>query len=230
MAQSIGQAQAAALADGFLGTIGTARPGEFVADASLTALIKLAGDLIINAQNNLRESNQVSSGALSDSFKVINPKGTPNAITLDIEALHYFDFQNKGVRGIRGGASQNNYSFKNDTPSKDMVKAITEWMKRSGMSTSIVPKEHGIKGHEAKQKAISEINTAYGIARNIKIKGIKGSGYLDKAIKIAQTYASEVLGKALAIDIIQTLPKTLSGLTQQGPTLRQSINNGNSNQ
>lgn len=214
MDQTIGQAQAAALADGFLGSLGSSKDAEFVPEASLTALINLAAILITNVHINLQQSNQVSSGKLSDSFKVQNPTGTPKAITLKIEAASYYDFQNKGVRGTRGGSSGGNYSFKNESPSKDMVKAIEDWMKRGGMSTAIVPKQHTLTGHESKQKSISELNSAYGVARKIKIKGIKGTGYFDKAVKIAQQYAQEVLGKGLVVDIINALPKKLNTTTK----------------
>ena len=101
-----------------------------------------------------------------------------------------------------------NYSFKSAFPSAEMVKSITAWIARGGASTSIISKP--VSNLESKNKSISQYDHAFAVARSIKIHGIKGSGYLDKAIKIAQEYSQDVLGRALAIDIINALPKNLN--------------------
>lgn len=213
MAVSITQAQTSFLNRGGLDNLGTA----FTPTESISALAKLAGMLIEAAQNNLIASNQISSGALSGSFIAQEPKEVNGIITVEISALEYFDFQNKGVRGVGGGSSGANYSFKNAFPSQKMVDAIEAWITRGGISTANVPARHAIAGHESKQKAISAQSVAYATARAIKIHGIKGTGYFDKAIQVAKTYAQDVLGKALAVDIIHALPTNISG-----PSLRRS--------
>jgi hypothetical protein len=213
MAQSISSAQKSFLSGGGLNNLGSDKGGDFEPDESLKALIQLAGLLIETAQTNLRQSAQVSSGALSDSFKVNDPQEAGKIIRLEIQAADYFDFQNKGVRGVRGGNSSGGYGFKSSFPSTEMVNSISKWIARGAASTVNVKKS--ASKLESKNKTISEFDHAFAVARSIKIHGIKGSGYFDKAIKIAQDYSREILGKALAIDIIQSLPKNL--------------NNGNSN-
>lgn len=213
MAKSISQAQKEFLSGGTITDYGTSRDTPFVPEESEKALIKLAGILITNARNNLQRSSQVSSGELSDSFQVVNPVSNDKIITLDIEALEYYDFQNKGVKGIRGGNSTGGYAFKNAFPSTEMVKSITGWMQRAGMSTANVMKPSSKL--EKKNKNISQMDGAYSVARSIKIKGIRGSGYFDKAVKIAENYAEEVLGQALVIDIINTLPDRLNGTSNK---------------
>ena len=209
MPQTISQSQARILASGFLDGLGTTGK-DFVPDESLSGLIMLAGKLIEAAQSNLSEGGQVSSGALSDSFKVNDPQGVGKTIRLDIEALNYFDFQNKGVRGVGGGSSRGGYSFKSPYPSDGMVKSISEWIKRAGLSTTVIKDKKSVGNQESKNKTISQYDSAYAVAMGIKVHGIKPTGYFDKAIKLAQAYSNDVLGKALAIDIIKSLPKKLS--------------------
>lgn len=210
MPTTITQSQARVLASGFLDGLGT--KGEtFVPDESLAALIMLAAQIIEGAQDNLNSSGQISTGELSDSFKVNDPRMVGKSINLDIQALNYFDFQNKGVRGIGGGSSAAGYSFKTPFPSDGMVKSISEWINRAGLSTVIIKDKKSHGNLETKNKTISQYDSAYAVAMAIKVKGIRGTGYFDKAIKVAQAYSNEVLGKALAVDIIKTLPTKLNG-------------------
>lgn len=208
MPVSISKAQKGAIKSGFLDTIGSNEA--FEPAESLSALVELAALLIETAQQNLQADGQISSGQLADSFKVLDPIKTGNVITLQIEAAKYFDFQNKGVAGIGSGSSSAGYSFKTPHPSQDMVAEIQKWLSRAGATTANSSKKHSISANEKKNNAISEIDKAYGVAMAIKMGGIKGSGYFDRAIKIAQQYAGEVLGTALAVDIINSLPTKLN--------------------
>lgn len=203
---SISQAQKTFLNNGGLNDIGSNEA--FVPQESASALVQLAALLIENAQQNLDQTAQVSTGALSDSFTTLDPAEQGNVITVQISALNYFDFQNKGVRGVGGGSSGANYSFKSAFPSEAMVSSIEQWLARAGASTSNITKS--VSNLESKNKSISSYDNAYAVARAIKIKGIRGTGYFDRAIVTAQGYAADVLGKALAVDIINSLPPNIS--------------------
>jgi hypothetical protein len=209
MAQTISSAQSNAISSGFLDTLGS--NDGFEPTETLSALIELAAKLIETAQNNLQQSSQISSGALSDSFKVNDPDKKGKVITLNVEAAEYYDYVNKGVRGTAGGNSTGGYAFKNNFPSTDMVNSISAWLKRAGKASTLVNKSKSTSKLEVKNKTISEFDSAYATARGIKIHGIKGSGYFDKAINVAKAYAASELGAALRIDIINSLPNKLNG-------------------
>lgn len=207
MAASISNSQASFISSGQISNYGSAK--DFEPRESLSALVKLAALLIENAQTNLEASGQVSSGALSDSFKASEPIEKNGAIHIEVSALDYYDFQNKGVRGTKGGASSGGYAFKNAFPSEAMVTAIDKWIKHGHAVTTHILKKHAISKNEKKNTTLSDIDNAYMIARSIKIKGIKGTGYFDKAVKLAQAYAKDILGKALMVDVINSLPNKI---------------------
>lgn len=207
MATSITKAQSSALSEGFLNGLGS-NPEfvDFPIDESVKALYQLAGYLIEEANSNLEKGGHISSGELADSHKVVNPQIVAGNITMEIEALARYAFLNKGVRGTKSGNGL--YSFKSSYPSKDMVKEIRAWMARAGISTRNIQKT--VSKLEKKRKSISEYDSAYAMARSIKMKGIKPTGYFDKAIRSAQSRAKDVLGKALVVDVITSLPKNLN--------------------
>jgi hypothetical protein len=119
MANSITQAQAKLLADGFLDNIGD---DELKPTESLSALIMLAGGLVDEAQRNLVKVDRVSSGDLSDSLRVLDPVQLGKTIRLDVSALRYYAYINDGVKGTRGGAGK--YSFKKETVGGEFLKSL----------------------------------------------------------------------------------------------------------
>lgn len=204
---SITKAQSSALSEGFLNNLGSSPEfADLPMDESVKALYQLARYLIEEANNNLDKGGHVSTGELRDSHKVINPEIIGGNITMEIEALARYAFLNKGVRGTKSGNGL--YSFKSSYPSQDMVKEIRAWMTRAGISTRNIQKS--VSKLEKKRKSISEYDNAYAMARSIKMKGIKPTGYFDKAVRSAQTRAKEVLGQALVVDVISALPKDLN--------------------
>ena len=212
MAQTISQAQRSALSEGFLDNLGSGRDSEGLkTDHVIDALVEIAGILLDETNKNLDKGGHNSSGALASSFKVVNPTVNGKVISLDIEALQYYQFLNNGVKGTKSGNGR--YAFKNPYPSKQMVKEVGDWMKRAGMSTRNIKKS--VSKQESKQSSVAQLNAAYAVARSIKMKGIKGTGFFDKAVQTASQKTKEILGKALKIDIINSLPNNLNGTNTQ---------------
>lgn len=204
---SISKAQAEALAEGFLDSIGVDKKGLFPKE-TYSELIVLAGELILDAQQNLNRSNSISSGALSESLVASDPRSDGATMSLDIYMNFYGRFVNKGVKGTKAGGSLAGYSFKNDMPGKSMVAAINEWLKRGKITTATVKKYHGYGSHERKQKrlgTLAEADAAFAVARSIKQKGIKATGFLDAAIRTTSAKVSDRLGAAFKIDIINSI-------------------------
>lgn len=201
---SISKAQAAALAEGFLDHLGSDR-NEFQPRATYTELFLLVGELIESAQQNLNDADLVDTGKGSESIIADKPVQNGGIISVDVLMNFYLQFHNKGVRGTRSGRSTAGFSFKNETVSKKMYTAISDWIQRSGFSTRTVKKYKGYGQHETNRKRISEYDSAYAVARSIKQHGLKPSGFLDKAIASTSAKIEDRLGAALVVDVLDGL-------------------------
>lgn len=202
---SISRAQAEALAEGFLDNIGTDDKGELQPRETFTELFLLVGEFVEAMQDNLVSSNNVASGELSKSIVARNPQENGSVVSVDIIMNFYGEFINKGVKGTKSGSSKAGYSFKDDNPSRKMVKAISKWMKRASTSTRSVKKYKGAGAHERKNKSISQFDGAYAMARSIKQKGIKGNGFVDKAAAETDRKMQDRLVKAFEIDLYNSI-------------------------
>lgn len=198
---SIGKAQAAAIADGFLNSLGS-DPDSFEPKETFTELILLAGGLVEQAQNNLNNSNSNASGNLSASIVANEPEMAGSALKIDITMNYYGKFIDRGVKGTKSGSGL--YAFKYDTPSKKMLEALMQGIGRAKRSTSNTNNKT-TSSNEKKNLKISDIDKAYGAARNIKMYGIQATGFMSKAIITTQQKVSDTIGAALKIDIINSI-------------------------
>lgn len=203
---SIAKAQAAALAEGFLDSLGSDKDGLRPRE-SFTEIILLAGEMIESCQQNLNDSNSNASGKLSTSLTANEPVMVGKALQVDIMMSFHGAFVNSGVKGTKSGSSTAGYSFKFDKPSQKMVNAIAEWQKAGKVSTSNTNAKKSISRNEKKNASIAAMGSAYAIARSIVQKGIKPTGFLDKAVKTTEQKVADRLGAALKIDVLNSLQK-----------------------
>lgn len=199
---SIGKSQAKLLADSYLNDLGD-DPTAFKPVNTFLELIVIAGELVEDAQKNLISSNSISSGTLSKSIEAEEPVTKGKIISVPISMEFYGLFVNGGVKGTKKGSGQ--YRFKGDRPPLKMVDSIRDWMKTGGNKTMNTNKKKSSFKQEVKNSSISELDSAYAVARSILQKGIKRTKFLDKAVDKASKKASDVLGDAFTIDIITTL-------------------------
>jgi len=197
---SIPRAQAAALAEGFLDDIGSSKD-EFRPKELYTELFLLVGELIEAAQDNLNRADLVNTGEGSASIVAEDPVKNGSIISVDVLMNFYLQFHNKGVKGTRSGSSTAGYSFKNEIVSRKMYAAFSEWIKRAGLTTRTVKKYKGYGQHENNRKLISQYDSAYAVARSIKQKGLKPTGFLDNAIASTSAKFEDRLGIALSVDV-----------------------------
>lgn len=201
---SIGKAQAAALADGFLDSIGLSKD-EFRPKHSMTEVILLAGELIESAQENLVRSNRNASGKLSESLVADEPVLSGKSMRVDVLMNFYGAFANKGVKGLKAGRSTAGYRFRYPGVSEKFAKELADWIDRAKQGTRTVKKYKGYGKHEQKNKSISQLDKAYAVGRVIKQSGLKPTGFLDKAVTSTANKVSARLGAALRIDVIDGL-------------------------
>lgn len=204
MSKSIGRSQAAALAEGFLNSQGSTKDS-FQPRETFTQLFLLAGKLVESAQDNLNQNHSNGSGSLSESLEVQEPEQSGSIVRADITMNFYGRFVNKGVKGTVSGDGL--YAFKNNYFSKEMIKSLEVSKSKSASKITSTNPRKSVSQVEKKSKSISDVSSAYGAAINIKKYGIKATGFIDKAIIKTQSITKDILGKALKVDIINSLGK-----------------------
>jgi hypothetical protein len=171
------------------------------------ALVDLAVLFKETAENELSVRNAIDSGKLADSIQFTDVVFMGGVYTVDIKVLDYYKFVNSGVKGTQNKSINSPFSFKNNRVSKDFMTAIRKWVIRHGMkSSSKAVRAKGGKyalGTERKTAKFKDSSNAlaYAIATGIKKKGLKPTGFWDKAAE-AVDKALPWFGDAFAIDII----------------------------
>jgi hypothetical protein len=216
---SISKAQAKAIGDGFLNTLGEQRMKEGELPVIEQLLKDFGADFIKQAQNNLEKSGSISSGNINDIRLQFTKFGNSYNLSLgypkDEPASKYWKFVNKGVQGYGGkNAKPNNtdsqYKYKTPYPNRAMASSIFSWLNRARKSIRsdkyTVTETTGRKKNLALKKILSEADNkrklAYAISSKIKRDGLKATHYFDNAAK--QTFGKnfyDVMEVALGKDI-----------------------------
>jgi hypothetical protein len=219
---SISKAQALALGEGFLNTIGEQpmKPNDLPVAERLLRDFGL--DFITTAQKNLRANGSIASGAINDVRMIVTKFGTNYTLSLGYpkseKASKYWDFVNKGVKGTKNIKADSKTPYKFNPSKKSIpISAVQGWLGYNKLKTTAV-KRYSKLGVEL--KAIdSKKSLAYVIARSIHRKGIRSTHYFDNAQKqvFGQNFydvMEAALGKDIQIKIRQ---------------IGKEINNGNNN-
>lgn len=226
MAKSNKQIEAEVLA--FLDTIGESAEG-FREAKNLRGLEKLiglaVGNFIQRVQENLIKANKVDTGALSRDITQGDLITTGNGYEIEVgypagsEAAKYYDFVNKGVKGVRSGQPADTpYSFKNDKPGMNMQLAIAKWYRRNASFGRKETQKENLSGLQKKRKKLLKIadeatrlrSLAYATSVNIKRRGLKKTGFFDKAVEASfgkdfSRLVAVVSGKEIAVTIRKSL-------------------------
>lgn len=204
------KAQAAAIKDGFIASLG----GKYdkVDKDTLPVIERILFDIgvefTMKAKENLRKSKAIASGQLFDLSVPIVYQNAIGGYTLEVgypinsKADKYYDFINKGVRGTKNNRQNAGtpYSFKTSKKSIP-VKPIEDWLKLNKAKTTSV-KKYSKLGVE--RKAIKDKKSlASAIARGIHRNGLKATRYFDDALKILKDQDFiDALSEALKGDIV----------------------------
>lgn len=228
MAKSTKQLQDELLSDSLLNQLGASEK-DFASARELPILeqllIRAAANFIIRVRENLQALGVDDTGTLSDgitqgdlikdsqgySISVGYPKGS--------KAAGYYDFVNKGVKGVKNQSVNSPYSFKTISPSRSMVGNIESWIKRNNIRANDV----AITKVQAKRQSLSKMasetskkkSLAYVVARSIKSKGLKKRPFFDNAV-------DSIFGKDFTTAVSKIVGQDIRVLIRQG--------NGNNNQ
>ena len=220
---SIEQAQKA-LGENFdLGGIGS--QGSLKLDAVEKVMYDAANKFILLAKQRINQKKKVDRGNLSDiSVSIIEKKGSKYTLTIGYDesnpASKYYDFQNKGVKGIKSGQPNSPYQFRTLKVSKNMVEAILQWYLRHKNYIRNEDQRKGLTPLQIKRKTLSNvadpkirlIKLASNTAKNIKKRGIARVGFFDDNEQKAfgedfKAKLSQALGQDIALTITQTFKK-----------------------
>jgi len=219
---SISKAQAQAIADGFLNTIGEQPMKEGELPIIERLLKDFGADFITTAQKNLKANGSIASGAIDDIRMNFTKFGTSYTISLGYpkseKASKYWDFINKGVKGTKNIKADSKTPYKFNPSKKSIpISAVQGWLGYNKLKVSSV-KKYSKLGVEL--KAIdSKKSLAYVVARSIHRKGIRSTHYFDNAEK-------EVFGKNFYDIMEAALGKDIQIKIRQ---IGKEINNGNNN-
>jgi hypothetical protein len=160
------------------------------------------------AQDELSAKQAIDSNSLAESIQFEQVKFFGGVYSVDINVLDYYKFVNKGVKGTQGGPNSP-YAFKNNFVSKSFMLSIRKWIIRHGLKSNSKPAKRNPLGTEAKTKNFTESTNAmaYAVATSIKKKGLKPTGFWDKAETVTQAQMEKSLGNAFAIDIVNEIVK-----------------------
>lgn len=215
---SISKAQAEALRDGFLNTLGMQDYQKGSNDLPVVEKMMALAGLAFNDSLVKYLGNSVASGKLAEpSLPKISKFGNVYTMTLGYEKgsaqSKYYDFVNKGVKGTDNikADEKTPYSYKAGKLSVP-VKPIEQWLKYNKLKAVSV-KKYTKLGVES--KAIeSKKSLAWAVAKAIHRDGLKSTHYMDRAV-------SEVFNK----QFIETMQVALGGDIQI--KIRQIGNNSN---
>jgi hypothetical protein len=217
MAKSLKQVQDELLTTGYLDTLADdpVDPGSAPTNNAVSDLIiKLAGEFVIAVQENLDRLGKVSTGGLTDGVSAGDLVQSGSTYTLEIgydkndPSAKYWDFVNKGVRGIRSGQPASSpYQFRKLSAPPVMVEAIKGWLRVNGIAARNEDQRENLSRLQQKRRNIAaeqdpQGDFAYAIALAIKRRGLPYTGYFDQAVNayFGKTFAQAV-AKAATFDV-----------------------------
>lgn len=227
---SISQAQASLGSDFTAG--GIARGGEVKLNAVEAIMAQAALEFINLAKKRLTQRGKIDTGNLSDIVvSSIQQSGTKYSLTIGYDksnpASKYYDFNDKGVKGIGGfkgklpkgfhEPTNTPYNFKNLRLSSGFIDSITRWYLRHKSYIRNEDQRENLSGLQRKRKTLGAVvsetekirSLAIATARNIKRKGISRTGFFEDNIDEAfgqdfQLKLAQALGQDIALTIKQT--------------------------
>lgn len=212
--QSISQAQAS-LGSNFTAG-GIARQVPFELDNVEEVMIQASKEFVELAKKRINQKKKVDTGNLSDIVTRINKEGTKYSLTIGYlktnPASKYYDFQNKGVKGIKSKQpSSSPYSYRTLSVSSKMVTAIMQWYMRHRNYIKAEDQKVGLTKLQKKRKSLGNVvnpqvrlrKIAENTAKQIKKRGMPRIGFFDDNLPIA--FGDEFkakLAKALGQDVV----------------------------
>lgn len=195
------KAQAQALADGFLASLGEKYDIYKIGEYPTFEEMMLYYGALFNqvATQELESAGAIATGAITE---FISPKvskfGNNYEMILGYDkknpAAVYYRFVNKGVKGVGGANAKpknvlnSPYKFRSPYPNEQMIKSLEEWYKLGKGKVRTESQKKNLSASQSKNKKISQIpkkltlrQIATMTAVAIKRDGLRTTSFLDKA-------------------------------------------------
>lgn len=208
MSISIAKAQADALSE--LGSIGEDRPGPVALTVLQKILVQYGSDFAIELAESMKQKEVFGSGKLADS---IIPEVNEEGNTLQIRMLNYYDYPNKGVKGVKSSANAptSPYQYKTFGMNRDGRKSISDYVLSGRAKIRTVRNDKAV-GIGIERKGVSALDSKINtLIYLIKAYGIKTTNYFDDAFnKVFKDFAVTA-ADAVGRDIVITIQRLNTG-------------------
>lgn len=202
MAKSAKQLQEELVNDAYLDKLGNDRTD--YADlnelpSTKQVIILSAASFIEKVKENLQKQGKISSGNLEDGITSGDLIEDRSGYEIDLgyrdadTASKYYDYVNKGVTGFSTGSPSSPYGFKSLKVSAKMVKSLLLWYRKRGNAARREDQKKKLSANQRKNKRLKKQvdaaknlkSLAFATAVSIKKKGIRKSGFFDKAVEFS---------------------------------------------
>lgn len=207
MALSIAQAQAKVSSSDYE-SWGVAK-SVFVPKKTMPVALQLVSEYVEAfqrmASDKLNAMDRVDTGSLASSIRFETTE-TGDGLIIEVFVNDYYKFVDKGVRGVGPNNinSTSPYRFRYANPSKSHIEAIRGWIRRNGLKSRAKDvQKYGRIGREQRQP--EDVQLAKIIARSIKKKGLKATGFWDESINEVFKDFDIKMAQALGVDIVVNL-------------------------
>ncbi len=220
---SINQAQKSLGSDFDFG--GIAKGGKIKLTQVESIMFEAANKFLKLAVARINAKKKVDTGNLSDI--VVTPieyKDNKYSLTIGYEksnpASEYYDYQNKGVKGIKSQQPNSPYKYRTLSVSAKMVDAILRWYLRHRNYIRNEDQRKNLTPLQQKRKTLGQAanpqkklrQVAYNTAKAIKKRGMQRIGFFDDNIpKAFGEDFQKKLAKALGQDVALTIKNTFNG-------------------
>jgi len=221
MAKSIKQLQDELLSGGLLNQLGSSKKDYAELNELPTIekyIILAASNFILKVKENIEVLGISDTGNLSDDISQgeLTKQGGTYKITVGYPktspASKYYDFVNKGVKGVKSKSPNSKYAFRNLGVSKKMLSNIQSWINRNAIQT----KQVAVTRSQAKKQSLSKMvnestrkkSLAYAVALGIKKNGLKKRAFFDNALE-------KYFGNDFSVGIAKTLGQDIKVIIRQ---------------
>lgn len=204
---------------------GESKSGTIKLSGVEAVMTEAANQFLMLAIARINQRKKVDKGNLSD--MIVTPvvvKGNKFEITIGYEksnpASKYYDFQNKGVKGIKSKQpSTSPYSYRTLSVSANMVKALMEWYLRHKNYIRNDDQRKNLTALQLKRKSLAQSvdpqsklrQIAKNTAKAIKKRGMPRVGFFDdNKDKAFGTEFQQKLAKALGQDVVINIKQTFN--------------------
>jgi hypothetical protein len=202
---SISQAQAKAIADGFLATLGQEKTINAEMPVIGAMLFKYGAEFKQQAVDNLNANKSIASGKIEDIAFEVTKFGTTYTLSMGYPknepASKYWDFVNQGVKGTKNikADGKTPYAFKSNK--KAIPVSVVEGFLKYNKKKTVAVKKYSKLGVEL--KAIEGTKSLkYAIARSIHRDGLRSTRYFDKARdSVFGSDFQKIMNAALGFDV-----------------------------